>query len=113
MLLQDETTPPLPVTYLNGTPLLQLPSRLSNYEVPVFTQVCQQLLQKGPSSKQIVMDCSQTSFLDRHGLAALVTNINVARQQGISLTLRNVHPAMRVVLSITGLEEVLAIEAVS
>lgn len=112
MVVQDQTTP-LSVTELNGTPLLQLPSRLSNYEAPVFTQVCQQLLQKEPSSRQILMDCSQTSFLDRHGLAALVMNINIARQQGIALTLCNVHPAMQVVLSITGLEEVLAIEAVS
>jgi len=112
MLVQDQTTN-LPVTYFNGTLLLQLPTRLSNREAPAFTQVCQQLLQKDVSSKQIVMDCSQTSFLDRHGLAALVSNINIARQQGIALTLRNVHPAMRVVLSITGLEEVLVIEAAS
>ncbi|WP_448562394.1 STAS domain-containing protein [Trichothermofontia sp.] len=111
MLVQDQTYT-LSVTDSNGIPLLQLPTRLSNSEAPVFTQVCQQLLQKGTSSKQIVMDCSQTSFLDRYGLDALVTNINIARQQGIVLTLRNVHPAMRVVLSITGLEQVLAIEAV-
>lgn len=112
MLVQDQTHI-LPVTDFNGVPLLQLPARLSNSEALVFTQVCQQLLQKGPSAKQIVMDCSQTSFLDRYGLDALVTNINIARQRGIDLTLRNVHPAMRVVLSITGLEDVLTIEAVS
>ncbi len=110
MWVQDQT-PPLSVTEFNGTPLLQLPSRLSNYEAPVFAQVCQQLLQQGSASKQIVMDCSQTSFLDRHGLEALVTSLSMARQQGIVLKLRNVHPAMQVVLSITGLEEVLAIEA--
>ncbi len=112
MLVQDQIHA-LSVTDFNGTLLLKLPARLSNYEAPVFTQVCQQLLQKDLSSKQIVMDCSQTSFLDRYGLNALVTNINVARQHGVAFTLRNVHPAMRVVLSITGLEEVLTIEVVS
>lgn len=112
MLIQDHIHL-LTVTDFDDTLLLQLPARLSNYEAPLFTQVCQQLLQKRPSSKQIVVDCSQTSFLDRYGLDALVTNINLARQQGVALTLRNVHPAMRVVLSITGLEAVLAIEAVS
>jgi anti-anti-sigma factor len=98
------------ISFSNETPLVQLPARLSVLEAVAFKQTCQQLCQESPYPSQILLDFSQTTFIDSSGIGALVNNLRTTQQLGIKLVLRNVQPQVRSVLSITGLEQMLTIE---
>jgi anti-anti-sigma factor len=98
------------VTFFNETPLVQLPARLSVLEAVTFKQTCQQLAQGSSVARQIILDFHQTTFMDSSGLGALVSNFKTAKEQGIELRLRNVHPSVMTLLSLTGLEQVFSIE---
>ncbi len=100
-----------PVTFLNEIPLVQLPARLTVLEAVTFKQTCQQLAHGSSVARQIVLDFRLTTFMDSSGLGALVSNFKTAKEQGIELSLRNVHPQVMTVLSLTGLDQVFSIEA--
>lgn len=98
------------VTFLDRHPILHLPARLSVLEAVAFKTTCQQLLQDTNVPKQITLEFSQTTFIDSSGIGALVTNLKLARQQGVPLLLVNVNPPVMAVFSMTGLDQVLTIE---
>nr|WP_275994031.1 anti-sigma factor antagonist [Argonema antarcticum] len=91
-------------------PLIQVPPRLSVLEAVAFKQNFKQLCQGSPLPNQIIIDFSQTTFMDSSGLGALVSNLKTAQQQGINLVLRHVQPQVMAVLSLTGLDAVFTIE---
>ncbi|WP_275973904.1 anti-sigma factor antagonist [Argonema galeatum] len=91
-------------------PLIQVPPRLSVLEAVAFKQNFKQLCQGSPLPNQIIIDFSQTTFMDSSGLGALVSNLKTAQQQGINLVLHQVQPQVMAVLSLTGLDEVFTIE---
>lgn len=106
--------PPEPffrVSFLNQVPLVHIPPRLSVLEAVAFKQTCQQLCQKSPLPSKIVLDLSQTTFIDSSGIGALVNNVKTTQQQGIELILQSVQPQVMAVLSLTGLDRVLTIES--
>lgn len=98
-----------PIMLLNAVPTVQLPKRLSILEAVDFKKTCQQLMQDSVPSK-IVLDFSQTTFMDSSGIGALVSNLKIARQKGVELVLRGVQPQVMAVLSMTGLDQVLTLE---
>ncbi|MFB2923935.1 exopolysaccharide biosynthesis polyprenyl glycosylphosphotransferase [Aerosakkonema funiforme] len=98
---------------MEESPQIQAPPRLSVLEAVAFKQNFQQLCQGSPLPSQIIVDFSQTTFMDSSGLGALVSNLKTAQQQGIQLVLRNVRPQVMAVLSLTGLNQVFAIEEIS
>jgi lipopolysaccharide/colanic/teichoic acid biosynthesis glycosyltransferase len=63
-----------------------------------------------PPPTKLVLDFSQTVFMDSSAVGALVNNVRTAQQKGIDLVLRNVQPQVMAVLSITGLDQVLTVE---
>ncbi|MBD2181122.1 exopolysaccharide biosynthesis polyprenyl glycosylphosphotransferase [Planktothrix sp. FACHB-1355] len=101
------------VKFLEESPQIQAPPRLSVLEAVAFKQNFQQLCQGSPLPSQIIIDFSQTTFMDSSGLGALVSNLKTAQQQGIQLVLRNVRPQVMAVLSLTGLNQVFTIEEIS
>lgn len=101
------------VKFLEESPQIQAPSRLSVLEAVAFKQKFQQLCQGSPLPSQIIIDFSQTTFMDSSGLGALVSNLKTAQQQGIQLVLRNVRPQVMAVLSLTGLNQVFTIEQIT
>lgn len=106
--------PPEPffrVSFSNQVPLVHVPPRLSVLEAVAFKQTCQQLCQKSPLPSKIVLDLSQTTFIDSSGIGALVNNVKTTQQQGIELILQSVQPQVMAVLSLTGLDRVLTIES--
>jgi exopolysaccharide biosynthesis polyprenyl glycosylphosphotransferase len=99
-----------PVTILEEISQIQVPPRLSVLEAVAFKQTVQELCQNDSTPSVIIIDFSQTTFMDSSGLGALVTNFKIAQAKGIKLILRNVRPQVMAVLSLTGLDGVLTIE---
>ncbi|HLO84097.1 MAG TPA: sugar transferase [Nostocaceae cyanobacterium] len=102
-----------PITYLDGTAILQVSTRLSVLEAVVFKQTCQGLTEANTPPQQIIIDFGQTTFMDSSGIGALVSNFKTAQEKGIAFTLRNLTPQVMAVLNLTGLDQVFSIESVN
>ena len=98
-----------PIVFSNNNPIIQIPSRLSVLEAVAFKQTCHQLLEQNPASTEIILDFHQTQFIDSSGIGALVHNLKATQNSGVNLILKNVHPPVLSVLSMTGLDQVLTI----
>ncbi|MEG3439876.1 anti-sigma factor antagonist [Pannus brasiliensis CCIBt3594] len=85
-------------------PVLRLPERLTVLEAVEFKDIFHEMVERAPCPKRIVLDLSETRFMDSSGVGALVHNLKAARQKGIELVLSNVLPPVLGVLSITGLD---------
>jgi anti-anti-sigma factor len=99
-----------PIAFFNQTPLVQLPPRLSVLEAVAFKNTCQQFLLPTAVPPEIILDFSQTTFMDSSGVGALVSNLKLAREKHVKLILRNVRPQVNAVLEMTGLDQILTIE---
>lgn len=99
-----------PVSFNGNTATVHLPPRISILEAVAFKQVCHQIAERDPTPEKIVLDCSQTTFIDSSGIGALVHNIKTTRQKNISLVLCQVQPQVMAVLSMTDLLQRVTIE---
>lgn len=99
-----------PVSFNGNTATVHLPPRISILEAVAFKQVCHQIAERDPTPEKIVLDCSQTTFIDSSGIGALVHNIKNTRQKNISLALCQVQPQVMAVLSMTDLLQRVTIE---
>lgn len=99
-----------PVSFDGKTATIHLPPRISVLEAVAFKQTCHQLTNNDPMPKKIVLDCSQTTFIDSSGIGALVHNMKATRNQQISLVLSQVQPQVMAVLSMTDLLQRVTIE---
>jgi len=98
------------VKLLNEKAVVQMPPRLSVLEAVTYKNTCQELLQTPSVPKQIILDLSQTTFIDSSGVGALVNTLKSANEKGVELVLRGIHPQVKAVLALTGLNEVFTIE---
>ena len=99
-----------PVTFLNHTPVMHLPARVSVTEGVAFKEQCQQLLEGEPLPEKIVLDCSQTIFIDSSGIGALARTFRNTQEKEVQLLLKGVTPQVMTVLELTSLDKVLTIE---
>lgn len=99
------------VSFSEQMPVVQLPTRLSVLEAVTFKETCQQLFVATPPPSKLVLDFSQTVFMDSSAVGALVNNARTAQQKGVELVLRNVQPQVMAVLAMTGLDQVLKVES--
>lgn len=99
------------VSFSEQMPVVELPTRLSVLEAVTFKETCQQLFVANPPPSKLVLDFSQTVFMDSSAVGALVNNARTAQQKGIELVLRNVQPQVMAVLAMTGLDQVLKVES--
>lgn len=98
-----------PIVWLNNAPVIQMPRRLTVLEAVRFKETCHQLLAQPFIPCQIILNFSQTLFIDSSGIGALVHNYKATREKNIDLVLCDVHPPVMAVLSMTGLDEILTI----
>jgi exopolysaccharide biosynthesis polyprenyl glycosylphosphotransferase len=98
------------VTYQEDQIVVQIPARLSVLEAVTFKETCHQLLQETSISQELVLDFERTQFIDSSGIGALVHNLKLAREKGVELSVKNIHPPVMAVLSMTGLDTVLKIQ---
>ena len=99
-----------PVSFKGQTATIHLPPRISVLEAVAFKQTCHQLTDNLPTPKKIVLDCSQTTFIDSSGIGALVNNMKATKNKQISLVLCQVQPQVMGVLSMTDLLQRVTIE---
>jgi anti-anti-sigma factor len=83
---------------------------LSVLEAVNFKTTCQQLFSGSTVPSKIVLDFSQTTFIDSSGIGALVSNLKFAKQRGSDLVLRSLKPQVMAVFALTSLDQVLTIE---
>ncbi|ACK65621.1 anti-sigma-factor antagonist and sugar transfersase [Rippkaea orientalis PCC 8801] len=98
-----------PIVIVNNYPVMQMPPRLTILEAVTFKKVCHHFLGKSPLPSQLIIDFSQTQFMDSSGVGALVHNYKSAKNKNVQLILYNIHPPVMAVLSMTGLDEVFPI----
>ena len=99
------------VTYLDEIPSIHIPVRLSVLEAVNFKTTCQELFSGSTVPSKIVLDFSQTTFIDSSGIGALVSNLKFAKQRGSDLVLRSLKPQVKAVFELTSLDQVLTIES--
>jgi len=98
------------VSFANQAAFLHIPPRLSALDAEDFKKAFQGILETQPSPEKVVLNFGQTTFIDSCGVGALVSNYNLAKQHGVSLSLTDVQTRIMMVLSMTGLEQILTIE---
>jgi anti-anti-sigma factor len=108
----DETPEILfPTSEPRGTTVVQIPERLTVLEALVFKQTVGKLLQQELPDHQIILDFSNTRFIDSSGIGALIANFKSARESKVELILESVQPPVMATLSMTGLCDVLNIKS--
>ena len=108
----DETPEILfPLSEQKDSPVIQIPERLTVLEALDFKQTVGKLLEQDIPHHQILLDFSQTRFIDSSGIGALVANFKSAQANNIELVLESVQPPVMATLSMTGLSNVLSIRS--
>ena len=108
----DETPEILfPLSSIQDNPIVVIPERLTVLEALIFKQTVGKLLQQNIPHHQILLDFSQTRFIDSSGIGALIANLKSAQASNIELILESVQPPVMATLSMTGLTEVLVIRS--
>lgn len=101
-----------PLSYSQDNPVIRLPKRLTVLEAVTFKQTCSQLLEEVKiPPQQIILDFSQTNFIDSSGIGALVNSLKTAQAKNTELILEQVQPPVMAVLSMTGLIDILKIQS--
>ncbi|HIK45176.1 MAG TPA: anti-sigma factor antagonist, partial [Leptolyngbyaceae cyanobacterium M65_K2018_010] len=109
---QDSESPltqPLPEP-LHSSCVVNAPATLTVVEAIQFEQRFKACIQSQPMPEAVVIDLSQTTFIDSSGLGALVICYRTCQQQGISLILRGVQEQVRMVLALTDLDQIFTFE---
>ena len=108
----DETSEILfPLSDTEDSPVVEISERLTVLEALVFKQTVSKLLQQDIPHQEIVLDFSQTRFIDSSGIGALIANFKLAQSKNIKLILESVQPPVMATLSMTGLSDVLNIRS--
>ena len=98
------------VTFREKTPVINLPLRFTVSEAELFKLTCQQLFSQENTTGKIIIDFSNTNFIDSCGIGSLVTNLKIAREKDRDFILCDVNSQVMGVFSLTGLDQILIIE---
>ena len=93
-----------------NTAIIEIPARVSILEAVHFKQTFDRLLEKNSYPEKIILNFDRTKFIDSSGVGALVHNLKATQEKQVELILKNLHPPVMSVLSMTGLEEVFQIK---
>lgn len=105
-----EPTPiPLTASCADGSCSIRLPISLTITEAVSFQQFCQSLLHKQSQIQQLVLDFSETMFIDSSGIGSLVICRRLCQQHNTELSLKDVGPQVMMALSMTDLDKVFSI----
>jgi anti-sigma B factor antagonist len=88
-------------------PVLHVQGEVDVYTSPSLRDELYRLIDAG--ADRVSLDLRQMDFIDSSGLGVLVGALKRVREQSGDLQLRNVQPATRKILDITGLTQVLTI----
>ena len=91
----------------NGIEVIRPARRLNMVSAPRLSAVVAELVAAGHA--RIVIDLSQTEFIDSSGLGALVSCLKRARQAGGDLRIAGLTQQVRTVFELTNLDRILKI----
>lgn len=97
-------------TVSEGTCSIQLPPLLTVVEAVAFKTELQQLMQSESLPTKIILDFSQTRFIDSSGIGSLVVCLKTTKSKGLDLVLRSVQPEVLNTLSLASLDQLFKIE---
>lgn len=92
--------------------VVAVPSTLTVVEAVEFEQQVKRHCLSQPVPKSIIIDLSQTEFIDSSGLGALVICYRTCKSKSMDMVLRGVQEQVRMVLALTDLEQLFTFEAV-
>lgn len=101
---------PLSWTAANDHCRLRLPVALTVTEAVTFQDSCRTLLKQHPDLKQLVLDFSDTTFIDSSGIGSLVICRRLCEQRQVPLVLKDVGPQVMMALSMSDLDKIFTIE---
>ncbi|MBD0336298.1 MAG: STAS domain-containing protein, partial [Cyanobacteria bacterium Co-bin13] len=101
----------LPLTDRQEEVVLSLPSALTLVEAVEFEKMVQGFYRATPTLKNLVLDFSQTTFIDSSGLGALVICYRHSKAHSSQLILRGVQTQVRMALEMTDLDQLFTFEA--
>ncbi|MBD2257482.1 sugar transferase [Pseudanabaena sp. FACHB-2040] len=104
-------TASLPLADKQEEAVLSLPSALTLVEAVEFEKTVQGFYQATPNLKSLVLDFSQTTFIDSSGLGALVICYRHSKAHSSQLILRGVQAQVRMALEMTDLDQLFTFEA--
>lgn len=90
--------------------LIKMPFRFTVLEADSFQQQFQKICQNSSAYKKIVLDFSQTTFMDSNGLIALCRMVHQARSSRVNLGFSSFSAQVQMILSLAGLDEVFKVE---
>lgn len=90
--------------------VVSVPKTLTVVEAIEFEQTVKQHCLIQPNLQQLIIDLSQTTFIDSSGLGALVICYRASQMQGIPMILRGVQEQVRMALAMTDLEQLFTFE---
>ena len=111
MTTQSSDIDSLLLSVSNKHPVLNLPERLTVLEAVPFQKMAEELFKREQPPQKIVLNFSQTKFIDSSGLGALISVYKTATKQETELILESVQPAVMAVFSMAGLLDILHINS--
>lgn len=100
-----------PISQNNETVTIQISPRLTVVEAVPFKELCHSVFEQSTPPKKVIFDFHDTQFVDSSGIGSLVHTQKLAQNQKIDLVLTQVTSPVMMVLSMTGLDQVLQIES--
>ncbi|MEB3339735.1 exopolysaccharide biosynthesis polyprenyl glycosylphosphotransferase [Okeania sp.] len=98
------------VTFRGKTPVINLPVRFTVSKAESFRLTCQELFSQENTTGKIILNFSNTNFIDSCGIGSLVTNLKKAKEKDTDFILCDVNSQVMSVFTLTGLDKVLTIE---
>ena len=108
---QDAPNPTPPMGTEDPSPcVVFVPPTLTVVEAVEFERQVQDHCQQPSPPSSLIIDLSHTTFMDSSGLGALMISYRACQQQQIPMVLRGVREQVRMVLTMTDLEQLFTFE---
>lgn len=101
---------PFKVLIHNQVALIQLPPTLTINYAQAFKDFFERLCQSDPPLSTIILDFSQTTFLDSSGVGALVRSFSLAKKAKIPWVCWSFSPEVKYLLELAGIDDGVTME---
>ena len=89
---------------------IRLTKSFTVVEAVAFKRSCQEAFLRNPQIEEIILDFSDTTFIDSSGIGALVICHKLCESKGAKLRLINVSSQVMMALSLTGLKDIFHVQ---
>ena len=108
-LLSNADSIPLAANYTDGICVVRMPASLTVTGAVSFQIFCQSLFQKYPDLQKLLLDFSETTFIDSSGVGFLVICRRLCENHQVELRLNDVGTQVMMALNMTDLDKLFTI----